>query len=58
MIDDNVLKAAEVYSISQVRKELERFAARKKVLQNHTHFFCDERITPYLYNSLGKVFLG
>ena len=58
MVEEGALHVAEVFSMTQVRKELHQFAERKKVLANHTHFFCDDRITPHLYNSLGKVFLG
>jgi ribosome biogenesis protein UTP30 len=46
----------QVLSINQVKKIVDRFDDKKKLLAEHTHFICDARIVPQLYNLLGRVF--
>lgn len=48
----------KVLSLDQVIKLYSAFKDRKKLLSQHTHFLCDERIMSHLYNKLGKVFGG
>lgn len=48
----------KVISMSQVVKLYKAYKDRKELLAEHSHFLCDEKILPQLYNALGKVFLG
>lgn len=45
-----------VISLSQVKKLYVAYKDRKKLLSEHSHFFCDASIMSHLYNLLGKVF--
>jgi ribosome biogenesis protein UTP30 len=56
LADSGIEGINTVLSINQIKKIVDRFEDKKKLLAEHTHFVCDARIVPQLYNLLGKVF--
>jgi hypothetical protein len=45
-----------VISLDEVKTVYKAYVDRRALLTAHTHFLCDARIMPHLYNLLGNVF--
>lgn len=51
-----IIGVAKVLSINDVKKYHSQIKDKKTLLKAHTHFICDARIAPHLYNLLGTTF--
>jgi len=51
-----IIGVTKVLSINDVKKYHSQIKDKKTLLKAHTHFICDARIAPHLYNLLGTTF--
>ena len=51
-----IIGVSKVLSINDVKKYHSQIKDKKSLLKAHTHFICDARIAPHLYNLLGTTF--
>lgn len=51
-----IIGVSKVLSINDVKKYHSQIKDKKTLLKAHTHFVCDARIAPHLYNLLGTTF--
>jgi len=51
-----IIGVSKVLSINDVKKYYVQIKDKKTLLKAHTHFICDARIAPHLYNLLGSTF--
>jgi len=51
-----IIGVTKVLSINDVKKYHSQIKDKKTLLRAHTHFICDARIAPHLYNLLGTTF--